>query len=57
MALSIWNELFVCTNLSYKQIPHHLSRWVRYYLALQKFDPRLLQQHPSEVTVFTTWSS
>lgn len=34
----IWIECYVCTNLSYKQIPHHLSGGVRYYLTLQEFD-------------------
>lgn len=32
-------ESFARTNLSYKQIPHHLSGGVRHYLTLQVFDP------------------
>lgn len=49
-------ENYVCANLSNKEIPHHLSGGVRYYLALLEFDPRLLQHYSSEVTLFTTWT-
>jgi len=45
------------TNLNYKQIPHHLSCRVRYYLALEKFDPCLLQHYPGKVALLSTWSA
>lgn len=49
----------ISTNLSYKQVPHHLSGGVRHNLTLQKFDSRFLQHHTCEVTFITTcteWS-
>ena len=50
-------ENYVCTNLSYEQIPHHPSSGELHYLTLPKFHSRLLQHHPSEVTFFTTCSA
>ncbi len=36
--MNVSGQLLLCTNLSHKQIPHHLSGGVSYYLALHEFD-------------------
>lgn len=38
LILIIWTTDCVHTNLSNKQIPHHLSGGVSYYLRLHQFD-------------------
>lgn len=56
----LWYEYmdsYKCTDLSYEQIPHHLSGGVHNDLALNEFDSRLLQHQASEVTLFTPWSA